>query len=256
MTDMQLPDHVLRNREYWDAYAREWVQAGERNWAQVEPDWGVWSIPESELRMMENVEGLDVIEARLRHGLRFRVAGSPRREAGGHRQLRRTASHGPPAPVPARPGVSADPRQCRIGAISGRHVRHGDLRVRRLDLGRPLPLDPEAARLLRPDGRLVFLVNCYLSMLCEPDVEDAPATDRLLRPQFGSHRFEWSSDQSVEFHLPHGEMIRLLHANGLEVEDLIEIQAPEGATTRFAYMKPEWAHRWPSEEVWKARKRS
>ena len=49
-------------------------------------------------------------------------------------------------------------------------------------------------------------------------------------------------------------MIRLLHRAGFEVEDLIEIQAPEGATTRHAYVSPQWARRWPSEEIWKARK--
>src|SRR5947208_12620033 len=66
---------------------------------------------------------------------------------------------------------------------------------------------PEACRLLRPGGQLTFLVNSALVVLCLPDEEDAPADDRLLRPHFGMHRFEWSDDDSVEFHLPHGEMI-------------------------------------------------
>ena len=92
-------------------------------------------------------------------------------------------------------------------------------------------------------------------MLCVPDADNTPPTDRLLRDQFGAHRFEWPSDESVEFHLPHGETIRLLRANGFEIEDLIEIQAPEGATTRFAWVDPAWARRWRSEEVWKARKK-
>src|SRR5438105_5024963 len=39
---------------------------------------------------------------------------------------------------------------------------------------------PEAARLLRPGGDLVFLVNGTLLMLCVPDEEDQPAGDRLL----------------------------------------------------------------------------
>ena len=37
-------------------------------------------------------------------------------------------------------------------------------------------------------------------------------------------------------------------------EPLIEIQAPAGATTSYEYTSPEWSRRWPSEEVWKARK--
>ena len=116
---------------------------------------------------------------------------------------------------------------------------------------------PEAARLLRPGGQLVFLVNGVLAMLCEPDTEDPePPTDRLLRPYLGMHRFEWSSDESVEFHLPHGELIALLRETAFEVEELIEIRPPDGSTTRYASPTLEWAQRWPCEEIWKARKNS
>jgi SAM-dependent methyltransferase len=113
---------------------------------------------------------------------------------------------------------------------------------------------PEAARLLRVGGRLVFLVNAVLLMLCVPEQDDVPAGDRLLRPQFGMHRMEWPSDESVEFHLGHGDMVRLLRSTGFEIEDLIEVRAPEGATTRYPFVTGDRASRWPSEEVWKARK--
>ena len=59
----------------------------------------------------------------------------------------------------------------------------------------------------------------------------------------------------MEFHLPYGEWIRLLCANGLLVEDLVEIQAPEGGDPgQWDFVTAEWARRWPSEEIWKARK--
>ena len=114
---------------------------------------------------------------------------------------------------------------------------------------------PEAARILRPGGRLALLGNSYLAMVCTPLDEEAPVDERLHRDHFGMHRFDWAEDGSSEFHIPHGEWIRLLRANGFEVEDLVELRAPEGATTRFPWVKLEWARRWPSEEVWKARKR-
>ncbi|HWF73050.1 MAG TPA: methyltransferase domain-containing protein, partial [Solirubrobacteraceae bacterium] len=58
-----LPEHVLRNRAAWDEWAREYAEPGRRNWAQEEPTWGVWSVPESELHVLpDDVEGLDVIE--------------------------------------------------------------------------------------------------------------------------------------------------------------------------------------------------
>src|SRR6202042_1387242 len=81
-----------------------------------------------------------------------------------------------------------------------------------------------------------------------------PPPEGLLRPYFGMHRFEWPDDQSVEFHIGHGDMIRLLRRCGFEVEDLIEVQPPEGATTRWPLASIEWARQWPTEEIWKARK--
>ena len=48
-------------------------------------------------------------------------------------------------------------------------------------------------------------------------------------------------------------MIRLLRSCGFVVDDLIEIQAPEPAHRDYAEVSAAWAHRWPSEEVWKAR---
>jgi SAM-dependent methyltransferase len=113
---------------------------------------------------------------------------------------------------------------------------------------------PEAARLLRPGGQLIFLVNGVLAMLTIPDQENAPAGERLLRPYFGMHRFEWSDDDSVEFHLPHGVMIALLRDSGFAIEELLELRPPDGSSTRYPFITLQWAQQWPCEEVWKARK--
>jgi SAM-dependent methyltransferase len=113
---------------------------------------------------------------------------------------------------------------------------------------------PEAARLLRPGGELIFLGNSTLLMLCAPDDENVPATDRLLRPQFGMHRFDWDA-KTIEFHLGHGDWIRLLRANHFEIEDLIEIRPSARATTEYGFVDLEWAMRWPCEEVWRARRK-
>jgi hypothetical protein len=88
-------------------------------------------------------------------------------------------------------------------------------------------------------------------MLCTHD-KDEPAGQTLAHPQFGMRRFGWS-DGSVEFHLPHGELIALLRRCGLTIEALHELQAPEGTTKDADYVTLEWARRWPSEEVWVAR---
>src|SRR5581483_12067855 len=103
---------------------------------------------------------------------------------------------------------------------------------------------PEAARLLRPGGHLVFLVNSVLAMLCLPDAESQPIGERLQRPLFGIHRWEWAGEQSVEFHLSHGAQLRLLRDSGFEVLDLIEVRPPPDATTTYTWMTLDWARRW------------
>ena len=251
----ELPEHVRRNRAYWDESAPRWVEPGERNWAKTEPTWGVWGIPESELHMLDDVAGLDVIE--LGCGTAYVSAWLARRGA---------------RPV----GIDNSPRQLEtarrlqrdhglefpllLGNAETVPLPDGSFDFAISEYGASIWADPyrwipEVTRLLRPGGRLVFLVNAWLFMLCCPDEADLPPTGRLLRPQFRSARFEWPDDDSVEFHLPHGEILRLLRASGFEVEDLVEIQAPPGATTRFAGLSADWARQWPTEEVWKARRR-
>jgi hypothetical protein len=69
------------------------------------------------------------------------------------------------------------------------------------------------------------------------------------------HRFEWPDSPGVEFHLSHGDMIRALRASSFEVEDLIEIYAPEGAPSSYDFVDAPWGRQWPVEEVWVARRR-
>jgi ubiquinone/menaquinone biosynthesis C-methylase UbiE len=119
---------------------------------------------------------------------------------------------------------------------------------------------PEAARVLRPGGRLVFVTVASFMMLCfPPDDDEAPVDTTLHRDYFGMHRFEWHEERgtvdAIEFDLNHGDMLRLLRANGFEVEDMIELRPPDGEPP-FAdpFVAVEWARRWPSVEAWKARK--
>jgi SAM-dependent methyltransferase len=113
---------------------------------------------------------------------------------------------------------------------------------------------PEAARVLRPGGALIFLVSSALLMLCMPEAAGLAASDRLLRPACGMDRIAWPGETGVAFHPSHGDWLRLLRRSGFELEDLIGIQALEAGTTRYPYVTLPWAHQWPSEEIWKARR--
>jgi hypothetical protein len=72
------------------------------------------------------------------------------------------------------------------------------------------------------------------------------------------YRFDWTDDDpGVEFHVGAGDLIRALRANGFEIMDLVELFASEGAKdhAEYSYVPADWARRWPSEEIWRARKR-
>jgi SAM-dependent methyltransferase len=249
------PDYVRRNREYWDGQAAGYVAGGRRAWALEEPTWGVYGVPESELHLLpDDLAGKDVVE--LGCGTAYVSAWLARRGAR-------------PVGIDNSPEQLATARsfQQEFGLEFPLHLGNAeatpfadasfDLAISEYGASiwcDPHRLIPETARILRPGGELLFLVNGTLFMLTVPDEDGLPATDRLLRPYFGMHRFEWPDGIEVDFHLGFGDWIRLLRANGFEVEDFVEVRPPESAHTDWPNSTIEWARRWPIEEVWKARK--
>ena len=249
-----LDDHVSANRTTWDQDASNWVESGRRSWATDELTWGTWDVPEADLELLPDVSDFDVVELGCGTGY---VSAWLARRGGRCIGLDNSAKQLETARMLQRefdlsfPLVHADAERAPFA--------DGSFDFAISEYGAAIWCDPyrwipEAARLLRPGGRLVFLCYSNLIMLCMRESESEAATAELLRDLFGMHRFEWDEGDGVEFAIPHGEMVRLLRRSGFEIEDLIELGAPEGATSRFDYVSPEWARRWPSEEVWKARK--
>jgi SAM-dependent methyltransferase len=241
----------------WDQWAADYAAPGLRRWDAAEPTWGLWNIPEAQVGLLPaDVAGRDSIE--LGCGTGYISAWLARRGA-------RPAGLDNSAAQLATARQLQDRFELRFPLVhaSAEQVPFADASfdLAISEYGASIWCDPyrwipEAARLLRPGGELIFLLNSVLLMLTVPDAEDQPATDRLLRPFFGMPRFEWpDDDDSVEFHLGHGDMIRLLRDCGLEVEDLLELRPGPDATTRYPFVTLDWARRWPCEEVWKARKR-
>jgi SAM-dependent methyltransferase len=244
-----------------ESNARLWTQSNaeytdenaESNWAS-DISWGIWAVDEKELNVLGDVNGLDVAELGCgtayfsawlaKRGARpVGVDVTPAQLATARRMMQKTGIE--------FPLVEADAAETGLPDVSFDLVLS--------EYGASIWVDPyrwipEAARLLRPGGRLVFLRNSTLVILCSPD--EVPASETLQRPQFGMHRFEWP-EGGVEFHLGHGEWIDLLRANGFEIERLVEVQAPPDAETHgyYAYVTAEWAQKWPCEEIWVARKR-
>jgi SAM-dependent methyltransferase len=250
-------DYLERNRREWNLWAPDWVEPGRKDWAKAEVTWGCLSIPDADIGLIPEVEGKDVLE--LGCGTAYFSA-----------WLARRGAHVVGLDISERQLETAQLLQSEFDVgfpLIQANAEQAPLKDESFDLviseyGASIWADPhawvpEAARLLRTGGTLVFLVNSPILMLCAPDDESVtPATERLVRPYFGLGRMEWKSDTSVNFCLGYGSWIRLLRENGFEIEDLVELQArPDMAGTRFEYFTPAWARNWPIEEVWKARKR-
>ena len=257
--DEDLPEHVAANRAAWDSFADEYASPGEQAWT-LQPGqetWGLFGVPEAEVRMFpDDLVGRGTVE--LGCGTGYVSAWMARRGA---------------RPV----GLDNSPRQLATAARLQR--QHGlefplilgnaekttfpasafDFAIS--EYGAVLWADPEAwvheaARILRPGGRLHVLTNHMLTYLASPEDPDAPILERLERPMFGMGRTTWAGETSVEFHPTHGDWIRIFNQAGFEVLELLEPKAPDGAATRFPWMSAEWAGRWPCEEIWKVRKRT
>ena len=244
-------DHTELNRRHWDEAAAAWHGPLARDhWSKTEPRWGLWATPESQLRLLPaDISGLDVIE--LGCGTAYVSA-----------WLARLGARPVGIDISAAQLTTARAMQAEFDLdfplILGdaqrvpRDDATFDLAIS--EYGASLWCDPyrwipEAARLLRPGGQLVFLHRSPLLALCTRPGSSVETS--LARPQFGLRMVDHGT--SAEFTLPHGEMLRLLRSAGFVVEDLIEIQAPEPAHREYDEVSSAWAHQWPSEEVWKAR---
>jgi len=255
MSDDELPDSIARNVAEWTEANAQYTDAqAERAWAPQPLTWGVFGVPEDEIGSpLGDVDGLDVVElgcgtayfsAQLaQRGARpVGVDPTPAQLATARRMMERTGIEFPLVEAPGErvplPDASFDLAVSEFGATLWAD---------------PALWVPEAARLLRPGGRLVFLTNSFISYLTAPD--EGGESETLQRPQRGAYRIQWPGEQGIEYHLPHGEWIDMLRANGFEVERLVELFAPADAQVHeyYDYVTPTWATNWPHEELWVAR---
>jgi len=249
-----LSDSAPRNRAWWDRQSDEYQQRHGEFIGKADPRWGMWQIPESELRILGDVSGKDVLElgcgaaqwsiALARQGARVVGLDNSERQLEHARRLMAEAGvdfplvHSAAEHVPL-PDASFDVVFCDHGALT---------------FGDPYRVVPEAARLLRPEGLLAFAHIAPLFTVCWNVEADSIGTE-LRAPYFGMYAWQEGEDEAVDYNLPHGEWIRLLHDNGLRVDALVEVQPPESAASTYrTEAETEWARRWPMEEIWRARK--
>ena len=250
-------DYVAINREGWTQANAEYTdRQADGAWTQEEITWGQWSQPEREIRILPPLEGKDVIEL----GCGTAYFGAWLKRLGGARRV---------------VGVDVTPAQLETARRLDEQHGVGLELIEANAEDVPLPDDsfdlafseygaslwcdpakwiPEAARLLRPGGELVFMRGTTLRILCAPD--EGKTSDRLARPQRGLYKLVWEDDDpGVEFHPGTADMLAILRDNGFQLLDLRELFAPEEADEHEYYDDPPvaWAKQWPAEEIWRLR---
>jgi SAM-dependent methyltransferase len=244
-----------RNRAAWDAASDEYQERHREFIGRADPRWGMWQLPESELQILGDVAGKDVLEygcgAAQWSILLARAGARPVGLDNSARQLeharRLMADAGVDFPL-----VHASAGQAPLDDESFDVVfcDHGAM-----TFADPYATVPEVARLLRPGGLFAFSHMTALAIVCF-DADTDTTVPELRRDLFGLHRVEWlGEDEFVDFNLTQGKWIELFRANGFTIEDLVEVQPPEGARSTYrGGDETAWARKWPMEQIWKLRR--
>ncbi len=247
-------DYVSVNRDIWQEDAKNWIETGERLWAAPRPQWGNWGNPDDELRLLPaDMSGADAIE--LGCGTAYVSGWMAQRGA------KVTAIDVAPAQLKTARRLSEQHGQ-KITFIEGNAEATGlsdqsfDFAIS--EYGAAIWCEPklwlqEAWRILRPGGRLVFLGNHPLSLLCSP-LNGAPCDHQLHRPYVDMWGADWTE---VEFE-PSGICFNLTISGWMDLFDLIgfsvdryqELFAPDWAQGIRAAIPADWAKQYPVEQVW------
>ncbi|HEX5274575.1 MAG TPA: class I SAM-dependent methyltransferase [Candidatus Rubrimentiphilum sp.] len=249
---MNLSEHARKNRIYWDRQADSYQAEHGQQLARVPLGWGVWSIPESELRALGDVRDKDVLElgcggaqwsiGLTRLGARCTGLDNSERQLEFARDaieesgLNVSLLHASAESVPL-PDRSFDIVFCDHGAMS---FTDPELSV------------PEVARLLRPGGLFAFNAETPLHFVCFDTKQDRISTE-LHASYFDTRSSEEAG--SVSFTLPYGAWVRLFRKSGFEIEELMELRPSEDATSSYRdWVSRDWARKWPAEQIWRLRR--
>lgn len=247
-------DYVAVNRDVWDADAENWVAVGKRLWNIEEPVWGNWGVQDKTLGLIpEDLTNQDAIELgcgtgyvsgwMVRRGARVTAIDVSSLQLATAREL--AEKHGADITfIEGNAEATGLEDSCFDFAIS--------------EYGAAIWCQPEkwlreAWRLLRPGGKLVFLGNHPMVLLCSP-TNGAPCEKTLHRPYLGMWGADWTKVEfdpsGVCFNLTISAWMSLFSEIGFKVENYQEVFAPESATGTRACIPAEWAKQYPIEQVW------
>lgn len=247
-------DYLLINKDIWNADATNWVDFAEAQWSLPTPRWGTWGNAEEDLNMLpSDMSGMDAIELgcgtgyvsywMMRRGARVTAVDISPEQLQTARDL--AAKH------------AADIAFIEVNAEqTGLPDASFDFAISEYGASIWCPADSwlrEAWRLLRPGGRLVFLGNHPMSLVCSP-LDGSPADLRLHRPYRDMWGADWTKVEfeptGVCFNLTISAWMDLFAEIGFEITRYQEVYAPEQALGTRAAIPAEWAKSYPVEQVW------
>ena len=252
--EVMTEQHVGINRDYWNGMASDWVSAGEKQWASSEPKWGIWGLPEAELGLLTNdMDGMEAIELGCgtgyvsrwmeRRGAKVTGVDLSFEQLATARWL--AAQHG-----------------SKVTFVKGNaealNFDDNSFDFAISEYGAAIWCDPdvwlrEAWRVLRPNGTLVYLGNHPLDGLCTP-LNGAACDDRLHRTYRGLSKLDWTVVEidpgGIDFNRTFAGWLDLFRQIGFAVRDYMELFAPDDATGAEFGVPPDWARRFPAEQVW------
>ena len=256
---MTSTDHVRRNRDVWERQSEAYQQ---RNRSQLNRwdrlAWGVYDVPEDDIHALGDVDGVRALEfgcGGCQLGIKVSMRGALVTGIDlSSAQLRHGLAHMDETGV-RFPVVQADGERLPFADASFDLVfcDHGVM-----GFADPYRTVPEVARVLRSGGSFVFNGTTPWIWVAWGDQPDDLPASREMRSDYFGLRSATSPDpdwNTTDFQLPYGDWIRLFRANGLSIEDLIELRPSEDATTTYDDYAPlEWARAFPAEHIWKVRK--
>lgn len=252
-------DYLSINKDVWNADAANWIEFAERLWSLDTPEWGSWGNPDQGLNLLpEDMAGLDAVELgcgtgyvsgwMVRRGARVTAVDQSVEQLATARRIAKE--------------YGAD-----ITFIEGNAEATGlpdaafDFAIS--EYGASIWCEPEkwlreAWRLLRSGGRLVFLGNHPLSLICSP-LDGAPAERALHRPYRGMWGADWTEVEieptGICFNLTMSGWMDLFGKIGFDVTRYQELYAPDWAEGTRAAIPAAWAKDYPVEQVWHLVKR-
>ncbi|MFM9368343.1 class I SAM-dependent methyltransferase [Streptomyces sp. Da 82-17] len=240
-------DSIPANRRLWNRISGAYQRQHDPRIGAAPRLWGMYSIPDERLQALGDVAGDRVLElgcgagqwSRALAAEGARVVGLDLSEA----QLAAAAREMGQEPYPLVQGA-AEQLPFANGAFDLVFCDFGGL-----SWAPPHLAVPEAARVLRPGGRLVFNVASPWFEACY-DEDAGCATTTLQRDYFGLHAIA-EDDDATSYQLTYGDWIRVLRSAGLIIDDLIEPRPAADALNGYNETEPsDWGHRWPAEALW------